>query len=125
MLHSRSFPLKQIIIFNFSAETKYFNCQCVRCEDPTEMGTMFSSIRCPQCTVEQVCLGLTKKICKIIRLKKHVFFVKSTVYAHRYTAVKRYGTPNEFYPFRNHLCYGMCFEKHKKNPLTYLHCTAM
>ena len=49
-------------MFNFSAETKYFNCQCVRCQDPTEMGTMFSSIRCPQCTVEQVCLGLTKVI---------------------------------------------------------------
>jgi len=34
-------------------ETKYFSCQCPRCRDPTEMGTMFSSIRCPQCTAEQ------------------------------------------------------------------------
>ena len=73
MLYSRSLPLKQIIIFNFSAETKYFNCQCVRCEDPTEMGTMFSSIRCPQCTVEQVCLGLTKIFFLNKSAKKHVF----------------------------------------------------
>jgi len=35
------------------AETKYFHCMCVRCRDPTELGTMFSSIRCPQCTAEQ------------------------------------------------------------------------
>jgi len=35
------------------AETKYFTCSCVRCADPTELGTMFSSIRCPQCTDEQ------------------------------------------------------------------------
>jgi len=35
------------------AETKYFTCKCVRCADPTELATMFSSIRCPQCTAEQ------------------------------------------------------------------------
>jgi len=35
------------------AETKYFSCRCTRCSDPTELGTMFSSIRCPQCTAEQ------------------------------------------------------------------------
>jgi len=34
------------------AETKYFVCSCPRCSDPTELGTMFSSIRCPQCTNE-------------------------------------------------------------------------
>jgi len=34
------------------AETKYFVCSCTRCADPTELGTMFSSIRCPQCTNE-------------------------------------------------------------------------
>jgi len=34
-------------------ETKYFLCSCPRCADPTELGTMFSSIRCPQCTAEQ------------------------------------------------------------------------
>merc|ERR1719282_1864135 len=34
------------------AETKYFVCSCPRCADPTELGTMFSSIRCPQCTAE-------------------------------------------------------------------------
>jgi len=34
-------------------ETKYFTCHCERCSDPTELGTLFSSIRCPQCTVEQ------------------------------------------------------------------------
>ena len=36
-----------------SGETKYFTCSCVRCSDPTELGTMFSSIQCPQCTAEQ------------------------------------------------------------------------
>lgn len=35
------------------AETKYFTCKCARCRDPTELDTMFSSIRCPQCTAEQ------------------------------------------------------------------------
>jgi len=34
------------------AETKYFVCSCPRCCDNTELGTMFSSIRCPQCTAE-------------------------------------------------------------------------
>jgi len=34
------------------AETKYFVCSCPRCVDPTELGTMFSSIKCPQCTAE-------------------------------------------------------------------------
>jgi len=34
------------------AETKYFICSCPRCVDPTELGTMFSSIRCPQCTAD-------------------------------------------------------------------------
>ena len=34
------------------AETKYFICSCPRCCDPTELGTMFSSIRCPQCTAD-------------------------------------------------------------------------
>ena len=34
------------------AETKYFICSCPRCGDPTELGTMFSSIRCPQCTAD-------------------------------------------------------------------------
>ena len=32
-------------------ETKYFTCTCPRCADPTEMGTEFSSLRCPDsCT---------------------------------------------------------------------------
>ena len=29
----------------FSAETKYFVCACPRCVDPTELGTLFSSIK--------------------------------------------------------------------------------
>ena len=31
-------------------ESKFFDCVCVRCADPTEMGTHFSSIKCQQCT---------------------------------------------------------------------------
>ena len=32
-------------------ETKYFTCTCPRCSDPTELGTEFSSLRCPSsCT---------------------------------------------------------------------------
>jgi len=32
-------------------ETKYFTCTCQRCSDPTELGTEFSSLRCPNsCT---------------------------------------------------------------------------
>lgn len=27
-------------------ETKYFNCQCRRCKDPTELGTYLSALRC-------------------------------------------------------------------------------
>ena len=40
------------LIIDISAETKYFICSCPRCVDPTELGTMFSSIRCPQCTAD-------------------------------------------------------------------------
>ena len=36
----------------FPAETKYFSCRCTRCADPTELGTMFSSIRCQA----QICI---------------------------------------------------------------------
>ena len=43
------FPINTFLV---SAETKYFVCSCPRCADPTELGTMFSSIRCPQCTAE-------------------------------------------------------------------------
>ena len=31
-------------------ETKYFACTCPRCMDPTELGTDFSSLRCPSCS---------------------------------------------------------------------------
>ncbi|XP_015588876.1 protein msta [Cephus cinctus] len=27
-------------------QTKYFNCACERCKDPTEMGTMFNAVKC-------------------------------------------------------------------------------
>ncbi|XP_018013573.1 SET domain-containing protein SmydA-8-like isoform X2 [Hyalella azteca] len=29
--------------------TKYFACRCVRCSDPTELGTHFGSLKCSQC----------------------------------------------------------------------------
>ena len=34
-------------------ETKYFECGCARCIDPSEFGTHFSSIRCHQCSGQQ------------------------------------------------------------------------
>lgn len=30
-------------------EGKYFDCNCQRCEDPTEFGTDMSSLICPRC----------------------------------------------------------------------------
>ena len=30
-------------------ESKFFDCICARCADPTELGTHFSSIKCQQC----------------------------------------------------------------------------
>lgn len=38
-------------------ETKYFNCCCLRCEDPTELQTHFSSMRCIG-TDEMSCNGI-------------------------------------------------------------------
>ncbi|KAK4326384.1 hypothetical protein Pmani_003100 [Petrolisthes manimaculis] len=32
------------------SENYYFTCECIRCRDPTELGTHFSSPRCPECT---------------------------------------------------------------------------
>lgn len=32
---------------------KYFSCHCVRCSDPTELGTHLSSLRCRQCNAKQ------------------------------------------------------------------------
>ena len=29
--------------------SRYFNCLCKRCEDPTELGTHLSSLLCPKC----------------------------------------------------------------------------
>ncbi|KAF2901270.1 hypothetical protein ILUMI_04907 [Ignelater luminosus] len=34
----------------FLKESKYFDCSCARCSDPTELGTHMSTIRCNQCT---------------------------------------------------------------------------
>ncbi|KAL1464972.1 hypothetical protein WDU94_004570, partial [Cyamophila willieti] len=28
---------------------KYFECSCVRCDDPSELGTYLSALRCPKC----------------------------------------------------------------------------
>lgn len=30
-------------------ETKYFSCSCIRCNDPTELGTHLSSFKCTKC----------------------------------------------------------------------------
>ena len=34
-------------------ETKYFHCKCPRCTDPSELGTEFSSLKCPTCTIDR------------------------------------------------------------------------
>lgn len=31
-----------------------FTCSCIRCEDPTELGTMLSCVKCSQCHVDQM-----------------------------------------------------------------------
>ncbi|GLV35060.1 SET and MYND domain containing arthropod-specific member 1 [Carabus blaptoides fortunei] len=31
---------------HYLAETKFFNCMCARCSDPTEFGTYFSAVKC-------------------------------------------------------------------------------
>lgn len=31
---------------HYLAETKFFNCMCARCSDPTEFGTYFSALKC-------------------------------------------------------------------------------
>jgi len=31
--------------------SKYFDCSCRRCSDPTELGTFLSSIKCPKCPI--------------------------------------------------------------------------
>lgn len=33
---------------------KYFQCQCMRCSDPTDLGTHFNSIHCEQCNIGMV-----------------------------------------------------------------------
>ena len=33
--------------------TKFFDCQCRRCGDPTELGTHLSSLACPKCNGQQ------------------------------------------------------------------------
>lgn len=40
------FILSWILIYNLG---KYFVCQCIRCRDPTELGTYSSGIRCTSC----------------------------------------------------------------------------
>lgn len=30
-------------------ESKFFDCVCARCSDPTELGTYLSAIKCQQC----------------------------------------------------------------------------
>ena len=31
------------------SESKYFQCTCLRCSDPTELGSNFSTLVCQQC----------------------------------------------------------------------------
>jgi len=31
-------------------ESKFFDCTCVRCSDPTELGTYAGALKCPQCS---------------------------------------------------------------------------
>ena len=38
---------------NHLYETKYFHCKCPRCTDPSELGTEFSSLKCPTCTIDR------------------------------------------------------------------------
>ena len=33
-------------------ETKFFTCSCIRCTDPSELGTYFSSLKCPSCPIQ-------------------------------------------------------------------------
>lgn len=33
----------------FLKESKYFDCTCQRCADPTELGTHMSSMKCQRC----------------------------------------------------------------------------
>ena len=37
---------------NILQRGKQFTCSCVRCRDPTELGSLVSSLRCGQCQVE-------------------------------------------------------------------------
>lgn len=30
-------------------ESKYFQCKCARCKDPTELNTNMSTVKCPNC----------------------------------------------------------------------------
>ena len=30
-------------------DSKYFTCQCIRCQDPTELGSHFSTMFCQKC----------------------------------------------------------------------------
>merc|ERR1711976_354135 len=38
----------------FLKEQWFFECRCQRCQDPTEFGTMTSSLPCPSCRLGQV-----------------------------------------------------------------------
>jgi hypothetical protein len=31
-------------------ESKFFDCTCARCSDPTELGTYAGALKCPQCS---------------------------------------------------------------------------
>ena len=37
---------------NILQRGKQFTCSCVRCRDPTELGSLVSSLRCGKCQVE-------------------------------------------------------------------------
>lgn len=39
-------------------ETKYFSCKCKRCEDPTELGTYLSALRCIGTQDDEPCGGI-------------------------------------------------------------------
>uniref|UniRef100_A0A1B6CUV4 SET domain-containing protein n=1 Tax=Clastoptera arizonana TaxID=38151 RepID=A0A1B6CUV4_9HEMI len=42
---------------NHLETTKYFSCHCIRCADPTELGTYFSALKCIAETKEGPCPG--------------------------------------------------------------------
>lgn len=76
----------------FLLESKFFNCECQRCADPTELGTHLSTLKCNKCDNGVI---LSTNPLGTLYMKHCIILFKSRISMYR---LRVQGSKNYFYP---------------------------